>query len=263
MFDGCDDGTDGVLLPRRRALMMASVRSRAMKTPERKRLAPTRVTGNRDELGCDESPNGATIVYMVARLRAVLLSLLVASLAAAVAAATAPRDAAAGRWCPSAGNMGTGGATATGGASSPATSGGRQVVSLPDAGTSEPDGPVVLPPECVSGTSLVCTVPVRPARRQGVHRGGQVLDLRVRRNQRRTRPRRTRPRRTAATPDTATPDTATGPPRGYRHVQAGTGRRRDDWLRMAKLGSVGDVVTDPACPPAESRATVPCTITAP
>jgi len=172
---------------------------------------------------------------MVARLRAVLLSLLVASLGGCGGGGNGTADAAVAGGGPSAGNMGTGGATATGGASSPATSGGRQVVSLPDAGTSEADGPVVLPPECVSGTSLVCPCLSGPPGVKVCTEEGRFSTCVCATNAGRGHAGRGHAGHGHARHGHAGHGHRPHH-RGYRHVQAGTGRRRDDWLRMAKLG---------------------------
>jgi hypothetical protein len=197
---------------------------------------------------------------MVARLRAVLLSLLLASLGGCGGGGNGNADAAVAGGGPSAGN--TGGATATGGASSPATSGGRQVVSLPDAGTSEADGPVVLPPECVSGTSLVCPcLSGRPGVKVCTEEGRFSTCVCAQPTPDAATPDAATP--DAVTPDAATPDTATGPTTGdtvtFKQglaVGVMTGYGWPNW------GSVGDVVTDPACLGGVSGDS-PCTITAP
>jgi hypothetical protein len=197
---------------------------------------------------------------MVARLCVVFSCFLVACLGSCGGGGNGTADAAVAGGGLSAGN--TGGATATGGASSPATSGGRQVVSLPDAGTPEADGPVVLPPECVSGTSLVCPcLSGRPGVKVCTEEGRFSTCVCAQPTPDAATPDAATP--DAVTPDAATPDTATGPTTGdtvtFKQglaIGVMTGYGWPNW------GLVGDVVTDPACLGGVTSSS-PCTLTAP
>ena len=145
---------------------------------------------------------------------------------------------------------------ATGGASAATTSSGRPVVPSPDAGydaaTPGADGPVVLPPECVSGTSLGCPcLSGRPGVKVCTEEGRFSACVCA------------QPTPDAATPDAATADAATAPTTGdtvtFNQGQAMGVMSGFGWINR---GPVGVVVTDPACLGGVSSSS-PCTITAP
>lgn len=191
---------------------------------------------------------------MLTSHRVVLSCLLVASLGGCGGNGAADAALAGGR--ATAGNTGTGGAMATGGASAATASSGRPVVPSPDAAydvaTPGADGPVVLPPECVSGASLGCPcLSGRPGVKVCTEEGRFSACVCA------------QPTADAATADAAPPDAATAPTTGdtvtFNQGQAVgvmTGYGWPNW------GLVGDAVTDPACLGGVSSSS-PCTITAP
>jgi hypothetical protein len=190
---------------------------------------------------------------MVVRLSGVLSCLLLAALSGCGSGGNGTADAAVAGGVSTAGNTGTGGVTTTGGASSPATSGGRQVVSLTDAGhdagTPDTQAAVDLPPECVSGTSAACACPYGPP---GVHVCTEAG------------------RFTACVCAQATPDAANSTNTGDTSTNTGDTVTFKQGLAIGVMtgygwpnwGLVGDVVTDPACLGGVSSSS-PCTITAP
>jgi len=172
---------------------------------------------------------------MLASHRVVLSCLLVASLGGC-GGGNGAADAAVAGGRPTAGNTGIGGAMATGGASAATASSGRPVVSSPDAGydaaTPGADGPVALPPECVSGTSLGCPCPSGPPGVKVCTEEGRFSACVC----------------AQPTADAAAADATTAPTTGdtvtFNQGQAVGVMSGFGWINR---GPVGVVVTDPAC----------------